>query len=248
MPYGLLMDLLRAASTTTARELIAGLRLTEAVGDRPRVVAAMVASADGRATVEGRAGGLGSDDDRDVLRELRTASDAILVGTGTLRAERYRSLLDAHQVEHRVAEGREPQPWLCTISRTLDLRPEEVPIFDEDGARVVVSTQAPDDGRFADCAAEVHVRTLASTAPPAVLADLRASFAIAGVACEGGPRLLREVQASGCLDELLLTLAPLLVAGAGPTPLTGPALDPPMRMRLLEVARGEDHLFLRYGR
>ena len=71
-------------------------------GDRPRVVAAMIGAADGRATVDGRAGGLGSPADRSVLRELRTAADALLVGSATLIAEGYATLLDPPQQEARA--------------------------------------------------------------------------------------------------------------------------------------------------
>ena len=78
-------------------------------GDRPRVVAAMIASADGRIAVEGRSVGLGHPADRALLRELRTAVDAILVGTATLRAERYANLLDDEQHAQR-ARGRPASP------------------------------------------------------------------------------------------------------------------------------------------
>ena len=74
--------------------------------ERPRVVAAMIGSLDGHATVDGRAGGLGNPADRAVLRELRAAADALLVGPGTLIAERYATVLDPDQRERRERAGR----------------------------------------------------------------------------------------------------------------------------------------------
>ena len=91
-----LLPLEAAAAPSSAAEFIAGLRLDAPSPHtgRPRVVAAMIGAADGRATVDGGASGLGSAADRDVLRELRTACDALLVGPGTLIAEQYATVLD----------------------------------------------------------------------------------------------------------------------------------------------------------
>ena len=67
------------------------------------------------------------------------------------------------------------------------------------------------------------------------------------VVTEGGPTLLRELVADGLVDDLVLTVAPFLVAGDGRLVLHGPTLDPPVRMSLRAVLRGEDHLFLHYA-
>jgi riboflavin biosynthesis pyrimidine reductase len=67
------------------------------------------------------------------------------------------------------------------------------------------------------------------------------------VLCEGGPTLLREVVAGGCLDDLVLTVAPLLVAGDAPRIVEGPELPEPARLHLREVHRAGDHVFLHYG-
>ena len=120
-----------------AAQLVEELGLWDAqpVGERPRVVAAMIGSADGRATIDGRAGGLGSPADRAVLRALRAPADVLLVGPGTLIAERYASLLDPEQRELRVARGRSEQPALATISRSLDPRLADVPLLGESRRR-----------------------------------------------------------------------------------------------------------------
>src|ERR1700712_3863803 len=102
----------------------------------------MVATADGRAAVEGRSVALGHPADRALLRELRTAADAILVGTGTLAAERYATPLDAEQQARRVADGPPSHPVLVTLSRQLVLPLDAAPIFAEPGVPIVVVTEA----------------------------------------------------------------------------------------------------------
>jgi riboflavin biosynthesis pyrimidine reductase len=77
---------------------------------------------------------------------------------------------------------------------------------------------------------------------PALLDDLGAQV----VVCEGGPALLRELVAQGCMDELFLTVSPLLAAGAAPTVLAGDALDPPRSMVLAGAHRADEHVFLHY--
>ena len=245
-------DLTRLAAgggPLTAAELVESLGLWDAapVSGRPRVVAAMIGSADGRATVDGRAGGLGSPADRAVLRELRAPADALLVGPGTLIAERYATLLDEPHRARREQRGRPPEPLLATISRSLDPRLAQVPLLCEPHARVVVYTEAADE--LPGTGPHVTVQRLASgtLTARACLEHLAAEHGARLVTTEGGPTLLRELVAERLVDDLVLTLAPFLVAGEGRSVLHGPVLDPPARMSLRSVLRGEDHLFLHYA-
>lgn len=232
-----------------ARELVAALGLDAplAPGARPRVVADMVATVDGRAAVQGRSVALGAPADRALLRELRTAADAILVGSRTLAAERYANLLDDEQRARRVAAGRAPHPLVVTLSRRLAL-PAGVPLFEEAGVPILVFTEATDDVAAPSVGAALEVVRVAPDTPllPAALADLGAR-GIRGVLCEGGPTLLRRLVLDGGLDDLLLTVSPLLAAGGAPTILDGPPLDDPARLALRDVHRAGDHVFLHYG-
>jgi riboflavin biosynthesis pyrimidine reductase len=229
----------------TARDVVASLGLGEERGARPRVVAAMIMSADGRATVAGGSARLGHPADQALLRELRTAVDAILVGPGTLRAERYADLLDADQRALRDERGLATQPIVATITRSGDV-PIEIPLFGEPDARIQVYTEAPVDldGR----GARVNVETLApgTATTAAALAHLGAAGEARSVLCEGGPTLLRGLVADGCMDDMLLTLAPLAAAGDGPTATAGDALDPPAELALRDVHRAGDHLVMHY--
>src|SRR5205823_3699071 len=108
---------------------------------RPRVAAAMIATADGRAAIAGRSVALGHPDDRALLRELRTGADAVLAGSATMAAERYANLLDADQRAHRAAAGEPEHPLVVTVSRRMDL-PLDIPLLGEAGVPVLVFTES----------------------------------------------------------------------------------------------------------
>jgi riboflavin biosynthesis pyrimidine reductase len=240
------------ADTSTgwsARKVVRALGLREPnPGDpsRPRVVASMIASVDGRTAVQGRSVGLGHPADRALLRELRTGVDAILVGAATLRAERYANLLDPDQRADRVANGLEPEPVVATVSRRLDL-PTDIPLLAEATARVQVYTET--EGEVPTQGAWVSAQRFepGGLTMPAILEHLRRERGARAVLCEGGPTLLRELVAAHCIDDLLLTVAPMLVAGEAPTALSGAALEPPAPLTLRDIHRADDHLFLHYA-
>ena len=231
----------------SARKVVRALGLRDIAGRsrRPRVIASMIASVDGRASVQGRSVGLGHPADRALLRELRTAVDAILVGTGTLRAERYANLLDEDQRTHRLANGLEPEPVVATVSRRLDL-PSDIPLLGEPTARLQVYTHAEGEVPGQGAWVAVHRFAPGELSMPALLDHLHAERGAQVVLCEGGPTLLREVVAADCVDDVLLTVAPLFAAGDAPTVLRGSALDPAVGMTLRDIHRADDHLFLHY--
>jgi riboflavin biosynthesis pyrimidine reductase len=232
----------------SARKVVRALGLREATdgaATRPRVVAVMIASVDGRTAVKGRSVGLGHPADRDLLRELRAAVDAILVGTGTLRAERYANLLDDDQRAQRVAAGLEPEPIVATIARRLDV-PHDIPLLAEPTARVQVYAEVEGEVPSQGAWVAVHRFEPGQLTIPAVLEHLRTERGARAILCEGGPTLLREIVAADCVDDLLLTVAPMLVAGDAATVLHGPPLDPPTGLSLRSIHRAGDHLFLHY--
>ena len=228
------------------RDLVEALELRSPMAPgRPRVVGVMITSVDGRAAVQGRSVALGHPADRALLRELRAGADAILVGSSTLVAERYANLLDPDQRARRAAAGLPEHPLIATVSRRLDL-PATVPVLTEPGVPVLIFTEST--GPLPGVAADLDVHRFAPGGLdfPTVLAEL-ARRGVRGVVCEGGPMLLRGLVAQGCLDDLMVTLSPLLVAGDAPSILEGDPLPEPARLRLREVHRADDHLFLHYG-
>jgi riboflavin biosynthesis pyrimidine reductase len=232
----------------TARVFVAGLDLRPARHGGPRVVGAMIASVDGHATRDGRAGGLGNPADRALLRELRTAADAVLVGRTTLTTERYATLLDPDQQEWRLAGGRTAQPLVATISRRWSLL-ADVPLLKEPDVEVVVYTEGDVDGNLGDASLQgARLVALDPPTPAAAVADLAATHGASLIVCEGGPSLLHDLAADGTMTDLVLTVAPLLIAGEGPTILTGAVFDDPPAMTLASAARAGDYLMLHYRR
>jgi riboflavin biosynthesis pyrimidine reductase len=193
----------------------------------------MIASADGRTAINSTSTGLGHPADTALLREVRAAADVILVGAGTLVAEGYANLLDEQQRGSRVDMGRTPHPAVVTISRRLTI--PDVAIAHEEVPFVVYS-EARGTGPG-------EVRTLASVTVENVLDNLGAGL----ILCEGGPHLLRQLAASELLDDLLVTVAPLITGGSATGLLAGDALPKPLSFDLVDVARADDHLFLHYS-
>jgi len=235
-----------ADGTATARELLAAVRpAARAPADRPFVFANFVATLDGRAAVAGRTTALGSEADLEMLLELRGLADAVLIGTGTLRAEGYGRLMRSEERRaHRSSAGLAPDPPAVVIARGLDV-PWEAGLFAAPEQPVLVYTGS--QGKAPAVAAPVEVVRLEDPAPAAVLADLRRR-SVRSLLCEGGPRLLGALLASGLVDELFLTLAPLLTGEhAAPRLVEGRELPELERARLGWVLRAGDELFLRYA-
>jgi len=204
---------------------------------RPWVLANMVCSADGAATLTGRSGGLSSPADRDLFHRLRGLADLILVGASTVRAEGY-----------GPARGDDPPP-IAVVSGSLALDWGSR-FFTEARARpLVVTSGTADPARVAEAGevADVVVAGEQRVEPRLAIA----AFAERGhrvVLCEGGPSLLAEIAAADCLDELCLTLSPLLAGGTSPRILAGPLPNAPVGLRLASLLEENGTLFLRYVR
>jgi riboflavin biosynthesis pyrimidine reductase len=212
----------------------------------PYVGANFVSSADGRATVDGGSTALGDDGDKQIFRALRGCADAVLVGTGTLNAERY-GTLSRHPtvVALRKRLGLAPQPPLVTITRSDRL--PEIPLLDDPAATLIVYSAMDIEPRDVAATVTVERRAPDDLSPHAVLADLSSTHGVRLLLCEGGPSLFGSLVAGGLCDELFLTLAPVLAGGDGPA-ITGPTLgSAPERMRLLSTLAEGDSLYLRYA-
>lgn len=214
-----------------------------ATAHRPYVVINMVATLDGRAAVDGRAGPIGNDADRDLFHHLRARGDAVMVGAGTARIERYGRLTrdDALRALRRRF-GLEPEPTAVVVSRSLTL-PLDLPLLNEPGRDVVVVTESA-----AELAAvPARVRYLREPMAEA-LRQLRRDAGVAAIVCEGGPHLNASLLPTGLADELFLCIAPTLAGGAAPlTILESPTLDPPQPLRLVWLLESGGYLFARYA-
>jgi riboflavin biosynthesis pyrimidine reductase len=235
-----------AGGEASARELLAGVEAHDrAPAGRPFVLVNMVATLDGRASHEGRTGALGGAADLEMLLELRALADAVLIGTGTLRAEGYARLVGSEERRaHRLARGLAADPPAVLLSRGLDL-PWDAGLFAAPEQPVLVYTGAegaPPDG----LAAPVEVVRLAEPTPAAMLADLRAR-GIRALLSEGGPTLNRALLADGLVDELFLTLTPVLTGEPGAVRIVeGAGLPAPVAAAPAWVLQAGGELFLRY--
>jgi riboflavin biosynthesis pyrimidine reductase len=214
-------------------------------GDRPFLFLNMVATVDGRATRGGRAAELGSDADTLLLVELRAIADAVLIGTGTVRAEGYGKLVsNADRIARRTAEGLAPTPVAVLISRSFDV-PWGAPMFASPEQPVIVYTSA--DGEPPAVAAPLELVRSDDVSPAAVVADLRRR-GVRALLCEGGPTLNRGLLAAGVVDELFLTLSPLLTGEPDALQIVvGDVLGAPVELALEWMLRHEQELYLRYA-
>ena len=220
---------------------------------RPYVILNMISTVDGRATLDGRSGPLSSASDRALFHALRAVVDAVLVGAGTVRAERYGPMIrDAHVRRRRVEQGRSEEPLACIVSGRVEL-PVDLPLLRAPEARVALIT--PSQASLPPVAAQVEYvrRERAGTLDLArALAELHERFAVRTLLCEGGPHLNSYLLSAGLVDELFLTLAPKLAGGELASGealriLAGPELKTPAELELMGVLESDSQLFLRYA-
>jgi riboflavin-specific deaminase-like protein len=231
----------------TPLEAMQSLRLAErAPASRPYVLANMVSSADGRTTLDGKSGGLGNEADRELFHALREQVDAILVGTGTLRAERYGPFVrDPERRARREAAGLAATPMGCVVTRSLRL-PDDIALFEDPGSAIAVYTSADADPPAVAARLELTRLPSEMLTMTSALEHLLAHHGVRSVLCEGGPTILGALLHEGLVDELFLSLAPRLVAGHGPGVVEGPALPVPAELDLAWVLESDGELFLRY--
>jgi riboflavin-specific deaminase-like protein len=247
-PPAVLRRLLPEAAALTADELAGELRPWEhAPPERPFVLVNMVHTTDGRAALDGRTAPMSSVPDRQLFHALRTRVDAVMVGAGTLRTERYGRLVrDPRRREQRRLAGLVPDPLAIVVSGSLDV-PADVPLLQDPDSRVVVVT-ASERSLDGVRAAVEYLRFPAGVDLTAALARLRSGHGVRAILCEGGPHLNASLAAGGMIDELFLTVVPLVAGGAGALSIMDDApLTARIALSLLSLCEHEGELFARYA-
>jgi riboflavin-specific deaminase-like protein len=213
--------------------------------ERPLVAMNFVATVDGRATIGGVSGPIGSAADTAMLAGLRTRFDAVMIGAGTMRAERYGRLVKKQQTQKRREQlGLPPEPLMVIVSGRLDL-PWDAPLFTE-GGHVLVFTASEAEPPEVAASLEI-VRHQSFVDVVAALRHLRQERGIRALLCEGGPGLHGELEGGGLVDDLFLTIAPKLSGGDAPRIIEGDLPDiAPLELAWLLEENGE--LFARYRR
>jgi len=223
------------------------------------VRANMVASADGAAEASGQSAGLSSAGDRRLFAVLRGLADVILAGAGTARDEKYKPVRPPEGGRGggwgaSLRSGRPAVPPIAVVSARLDVDPSSA-LFTSAAADsrtiVITCSSSPADQRaaLASAGADVIVAGSSSVDLKAAL-DTLASRGLTRVSCEGGPHLLGSLGAAGLLDELCLTVGPLLAGPGATRVMAGSPWDPatPHRMHLAHVLEEDSFLFTRYTR
>ncbi len=232
-------------SAFTEEELLAAYSVADR--DEAHLRANMIASIDGAATHAGLSGGLNSPADKQVFDLLRRLADVVIVGAGTLRAEGYGGLhVGEADLAWRREHGLAEHPVLAIVSSWLALEPGSA-LFTDAPRRPLVLTHAQSPQRQRAALAEVADVVLCgqdAVDPVRMRAEL-VDRGLTQMLCEGGPHLLGTLAAADVVDELCLTLSPLLEGGDG-LRLTRDAPLVHRPMRLAGLLRAEDMLFLRY--
>lgn len=209
-----------------------------------------VSSADGAATTKGRSGGLGGENDRALMKVLRTLSDVVMVGAGTVRSEGYGGLsLPDSLLQRRQKLGLSELPRIAIVSRSLDLSPE-MSVFTKAENRPLVITQAS--------APHARREQLEGVADVLLCGDTDVDFrdalkqlaalGLSRVLCEGGPHLFGSLLEADLADEVCLTISPLFVAGTEPRISHSAAAHPRKFQVASLISDDADFVFLRYAR
>jgi riboflavin-specific deaminase-like protein len=237
--------LLPDAAETTVAEQLAQLDLKPlALPERPYLILNFATTLDGRAAIGGRSGPIGSATDTEMLLRLRTRVDAVMIGAGTMRAERYGRIVPDPQLRaYRERILLAHDPLAVIISNRLEL-PWDAGLFTNGGGRVVIFTAS--DQEPPETATPVKViRHPDGVDLAEALAWLRQERGIRSALCEGGPTLHGRLREAGLADELFLTIAPKIAGGEGPRILEG-ALADVDNVGLAWLLESESELFARY--
>lgn len=205
-----------------------------------------IASLDGAVTVDGLSGGLHGPGDKEIFDSLRMVCDALIVGRSTVVAENYDALrltepARAWRREHGLPEF----PLMVIVSDTLHVDPRQLVFADAPIPPLVITHAKARAERLAGVA-EVIVTGADKIDVTVMIAELHARGATQ-LLSEGGPRLLGHLAAADLVDEVCLTVAPML-AGAGAGRITAGATSPVRGLTLASVLADDGTLLLRYAR
>jgi 2,5-diamino-6-(ribosylamino)-4(3H)-pyrimidinone 5'-phosphate reductase len=198
----------------------------------------MVASVDGRATLNGSAVGIGSVEDKYLMRELRAEADVVLHGAGTVRADPLSARVPHDLIPRRLAAGLSEQPLGAIVTRSGNL-PTQHPYYDS--ATVIYVTSDHEVGIDRPTVEICRVQTVED-----VVRDL-GRRGVRRILCEGGPTLNAALFDAHLVDEIFLTIAPKLFGGDDPLTIVKGGQFGVLHVELRSLVELNGELFLRYG-
>jgi 5-amino-6-(5-phosphoribosylamino)uracil reductase len=218
----------------------------------PWLRANMVSTLDGAAHHDGRSQPISSATDMRVFGVLRGLADVVVVGAQTVRQEGYRPARAREAfAELREAAGQGPAPAIAVVTATLDLD-FSLPLFTSPLVPTLVLTGAAAAADRIAAAERTGARVViagdGAGVDPARAVRALGELGHTRLLTEGGPRLLGQWIAAGVLDELCLTLAPMLAAGEAQRIAGGPSMPVPQRFELASLLEEAGFLYCRYRR
>lgn len=222
---------------------------------RPKIHAHFAISADGKISTRNfTPSQFTSPADKARIGEIRARHDAILAGRGTVAADTMSMRLSNEELRaERVLRGLAPEPLRVVISNAGKINPSWK-IFRHSGSPIVIlsTTRLPRKLRAALAPlCDLYLYESASVPLAAALSMLRADYGVKSLVCEGGGELLRSLAAADLLDEIHITLAPILFGGADAptiTGLPGDFLPRPLDFRMVQVEPVGGECFLHFKR
>lgn len=220
--------------------------------DRPKTTVILAMSADGKISDVDRSSQLfGSDTDFAHLERQVALADGAIVGAGTLRAGgSAMRVQNPEHIEERERRGKPPQPVqiVCSVSGEFD---PDLTFFRQKVPRWLVTTEV--GAKFWQDGSHFDRVVVAPTSAEAV--DLPAAFeqlrqlGMERLAVLGGGGFIGALFSAGLIDELWLTVCPLIIGGRkAPSPVDGEGFSlecaPPLE--LLESKTIDGEVFLHY--
>jgi len=220
---------------------------------RPFVTANFALTWDGRiSTRRGTPADFSSKRDKRRLVEIRAECDAVLVSAKTIAADNMTmGLPDAALRATRIARGQREYPLRVLLTNSGRIDPA-LRLFTKTFSSIVIfsTTRMPVRTRSALAGkADIWLHESASVNLAAMLATLRADYAVRRLVCEGGAQIFRALLTAGLVDEIHVTLCPRIFGGEKAPTLTGIAgefLPASVALQLKKMSVIEGECFLRY--
>jgi riboflavin biosynthesis pyrimidine reductase len=214
--------------------------------DRPWLRLNMVSSSDGAAWLKGRSGGLSSTGDKRIFQTLRGLADVIVAGAATVRKEGY-GPVKPRDSWAEIRAGRPDVPPIAVITRSLGFDLDDELFTDAPSRTIVITCESAPHERRKEAAKRSDLIVAGEEG-----VDMRRAVAalhdrgLTRILCEGGPRVNAQLSACGVVDELCLSISPLLVGGGAARILNGEPSQ--VALDLSQVLEEEGVLFCRYTR
>lgn len=214
--------------------------------DRPWVMFNMVESVDGATAVNGGASELNDEDDRALFLAMRAVADVVLMGAQTVRSENVGPIRMSKEMRgFRANAGLEAVPKMAILTLSLNLDPKSRIFSEPDHRPTILTGYEVDQQRFEALSPLADIVQSDDLDGEGIVNQLGAAKVIL---CEGGPSVNSLLMASGMVDEINITVSPMLALGESQRIGHGDPLQPPLEMRLDRTLQGDRSLFLRYVR